>query len=300
MDKSINFKVIEMEQGSQEWHKWRKNGVTATDLSIIEGKNPFTTLLQLWEKKCGFRAEDVLNAAMEHGRTYEPQLRDYLCTLYNTVFLPLCVEGEKLHYRASLDGYAYHERILAEIKCPISEKILDRIRDTQEVPEYWLPQLNWQASIVRPSKALFAVYDHRVDDVYIVPFFIDPTSWPPIQRAADEFWTQVKYGTPPKASSRDYIEVEDKKLEALLDEYASLGQVEKEVSTQRKLLRTQIEEFGDGGNFCCSKYKITRILPRPSYDINKMRDAGLPVDNYLKISDSIGWYRITWSKQMGD
>ena len=120
------MKIVSFDQGSDSWLKWRKGGIGASDISIIMGSNPYKTPLQLWEIKCGYREEDVVNRAMQHGINHEDVARQWLNQNLQLHLQPVCVEDDdKSHFRASLDGYDFDHETLVEIKCPISEKVFD-------------------------------------------------------------------------------------------------------------------------------------------------------------------------------
>ena len=102
----FNMKKINLKQGSKEWIDWRFEGIGASEISILMGSNPYKTPLQLWEIKCGFRSEDITNAAMQHGKDNEEIALLYLNTKYNLELIPMCVEDDvKPYYKASFDAY---------------------------------------------------------------------------------------------------------------------------------------------------------------------------------------------------
>jgi len=47
------YDVINVTIGSDEWHAWRRQGVTATDAAVITGMSPYKTPWQLWAEKTG-------------------------------------------------------------------------------------------------------------------------------------------------------------------------------------------------------------------------------------------------------
>lgn len=45
--------VVDLNQRSEEWLKWRALGITATDIPVILGLSPYKTPWQLWAEKIG-------------------------------------------------------------------------------------------------------------------------------------------------------------------------------------------------------------------------------------------------------
>ena len=280
-------------QSGEEWHTWRKNGIGASDISVLTRSNPYRTPLQLWEIKCGYRKEDEINAAMAHGIQNEDVARQWLNQQLQLNLKPVCIEDDKKsHYRASLDGYDFDQQVLVEIKCPISESVLDKARTTQSIPAYWLDQVQWQIMLSNPQRAMIALWDYRHQSCICLDMFGNSTSFEDMRTKADSFWHNVQIGKAPEPDKGDYIEIEDDKLHELLLEYNDLTAKGRTISDRKKEIKTQIEDFGDDGNFMAYGFKVQRVSPSPKYDIEKMQMDGIPVEKYVKKNDSIGWYRI--------
>jgi putative phage-type endonuclease len=112
------MKIINVEQGSQEWLDLRRKCITATDASIINGTNHFTTPLELWERKLGLRPEIEVTEKMLEGQRLEPIARDILNMKTGHAFKPCVVISEKYPYiMASLDGLSECSQYICELKC---------------------------------------------------------------------------------------------------------------------------------------------------------------------------------------
>lgn len=116
-----------LEQGSIEWRKARAGKITATETSVIEGKNAFEKLDDLIRKKVRALAEAedefVTNAAVEHGSKIESIARDYFeSRTGKKVFeTGLLVHENYPFLAASPDGLVGTDAGL-EIKCPYYAK----------------------------------------------------------------------------------------------------------------------------------------------------------------------------------
>lgn len=285
-------------QGSKEWLDWRRDGIGASDISIILGSNKFKTLLNLWDEKCGYKREDCITQAMAHGIENEENARQWINENQQLDLNPICVEdNERSYFRASLDGFDMRKKVLCEIKCPISDEILDNARNNQSIPMYWQHQIQWQIMLSKPVRAFVAIWDYRYDSCVTIEAFAQPTLQKKMLEKGEEFWRMVQMGIPPKPGERDYIYVDDEELKMLLHEYKDHDGVEKAAKNLKKNLKEKIVEFGDDGNFSCDGFFISRCAPRVTYDLDQMRLDGIDVDAYTKKNNGIGYYKISCPKK---
>jgi putative phage-type endonuclease len=112
------MKIIELEQGSQQWLSWRQQHITATDAGIILGLNNFKGIHQLWQEKMGFVEPEPSNPAMLRGQMLESIARDLLYDQVGLNFKPMVIESDIYPWMgASLDGINYSRDAACEIKC---------------------------------------------------------------------------------------------------------------------------------------------------------------------------------------
>lgn len=284
-------------QNSPDWHDWRRNGIGASDIAVLRGTSPYKTQLELWNEKNNFSSSDVLNKAMLHGIESEEKARAWLNENLCLNLEPLCIEDNEISYiRASLDGYDKEHRVVSEIKSPVSEEILTNVREKRIVPLHWLDQIQWQIMISQPVRAFIAVWDYRYESCITIDQFALPEIHKDMRAKSKDFWRLVQCGIQPPLSDKDYIVIEDPELERLLLEYQDHNCIEQSAKENKKILKEQIVEFGDDGNFLAYGFKIARVRPRIVYDTDKMKMDGIDIDQYIKKSDNIGFYRISVPK----
>jgi len=270
-------------QGGVDWLTWRKTGVGASDICILMGSNKYKTIFRLWNEKSGYEKGDPINPAMAHGIKNEPIARKWINKDQGLKLSPICLEDvENSEFKASLDGYDPKKKVLCEIKCPVSLKILDKAINSQKVPKYWLDQVQWQIMICKPIRAFIAVWDHRSESCTTVECFANPGLQEKMRKKASDFWRTVQVGIVPKATIRDYVIIEDETLAGLLDKYRDQVKICDETYNVRKYLREKIESYSDGGSFKCNGYSMRKYLPRNTYDYDAMRKDGIPVEKYIK------------------
>ena len=158
-----------MAQGSDEWLKWRKSGVTATDMAVVlNGRHYGRSIHDLWEEKIGIRAPEpispALQAAFERGHRDEPIIRSLAMMEQDAVFTPCCAQAKNVPFlKGSLDGLGERKiggfPLILECKS-LSQNSLDRIRGNKLAD----PQLlgyQWQV------KYLMALCQVQVAYIYL-------------------------------------------------------------------------------------------------------------------------------------
>ncbi len=290
------MRIVELEQATDEWKKWRNAGIGSSDIATIMGVSPYQTPYALWEEKCGVRLSFTGNSFTTHGILNEPHARDWLNANLQLKLKPICVEDhDNPIFKASLDGFDAEKGCIYEIKCPYSTEKIFFLRESQEIPEIWRLQILWAMAITDVRKAYMAVWDFNTCECFCIECKRDPEMEAQMFEEAEKFWKLVKTFNPPELGVGDYVEIEDKKLKDLLLSYSKFDAVEKGASKEKKSLKEKIIDFGDDGNFSAYGFKICRTSPRKSYDLKAMEQEGIDIEKYLKPS-SIGSYRILLPK----
>ena len=130
----------QIEQLTPEWHKIRKNIITATDCSKILNCNPYMSIKELFYKKCG-QSKPINNKAVLWGQKYE----DIAYTIYSKIYniklfkLGLLIHNKHKWLGASPDGISNDCRLI-EIKCVYT-------RDINFVPYYYWIQVQIQLEV---------------------------------------------------------------------------------------------------------------------------------------------------------
>lgn len=291
------MKIIELEQGTPEWKKWRNEGIGASDIAVIMGTNPYKTPYQLWEEKCGFSKPKELSEAMLHGIKNEDMVRKGLNFDKSINLKPICIEDPANSFiKASLDGWDGEKGLLYEIKCPISHLTIEKALKGH-IHAYWIDQVQWQIMISKPKQAFIALWDWENCQTITVEIKEHKARQGEMLRKASEFWDHIVKGTTPTLTDKDYIEIKDPQLEELALKYIEVDDQEKKLKSEKKELKNQIVEFGDDGNFCAYGLKVKRCHPSIRYDMAKMKEDGIDVNKYKKVSTSIGYYRISISSE---
>ncbi len=74
---SKQYEFVKAEQRSPEWFALRADGITATDVSVIAGLNPYKTPFQLWAEKLGKYQPDPVGPAAVRGILLENTVAEF-------------------------------------------------------------------------------------------------------------------------------------------------------------------------------------------------------------------------------
>lgn len=115
--------TVLLDQRTDEWMDWRRKGVTATDSTVLLGRNPYKSPLQLWEEKTGKSIPPDLSSvkAVRFGCENEDRVRAMWEQVHGKTARPVCGEYDaNPSIRASFDGLT-EEGHPVEIKCPLPD-----------------------------------------------------------------------------------------------------------------------------------------------------------------------------------
>ena len=114
-------RIERLQQNTAEWHRWRQQGLGASDAPVIMGEAAFKTPRMLWSIKTGRAQEDAPGPAARRGRELERLARRAYEQEVGIQMEPLCLVHDQLEWmRASLDGLSFDGSTVLEIKCPMN------------------------------------------------------------------------------------------------------------------------------------------------------------------------------------
>lgn len=292
----MNLPILPITQNTPEWHQWRAQGLGASDIPVLYGKNPYITEYQLWLQKTGQAAPFEGNAATEHGQREEPHAFHALKTVHNLYDLEKgCLQHPHYpHLRCSIDAYSLSGKIIFEIKSFFGEKNRS-ITKYEQIPEYCLYQMQYQ-------EALFRAYDPEwraslfkwlgIDEVNLFfPLQSDLVLQADMIQKADHWWVHhVVMGNPVKP---DTIELTQEGIKNKLLQYEEYSSTARMIEEQKRALKCEIEQYLDGqSNYHTDTHQIIRMSPRCAYDFNAMRLDGIDINKYKKENTSQSSYII--------
>ncbi len=226
---------LNLEQGSDAWHAWRKSVITATVCPAILGISPYDTAYQCWQRILGLLPEKEVTERMKEGSDWEPIARAKFIEDYNMLMEPCCVESAEYNFLgASLDGISTCGRYLLEIKRN-GNSIHENIMKHLKIPDFHMAQMQHQLLVTGAEKCYYDSNGFRIEVFPDAAFVKD---YLPKARA---FWRCVALEIPPELTDRDYKSMEDNAIwckEAKT--YSDLDKQIKELEERKEATRTNI------------------------------------------------------------
>jgi len=290
------MKIIDLEQGSQEWLDWRMNGIGASEMGAIMGVCPYNSITDIYLKKIGEK-KDVYNQAMKHGNEQEPLARAWMENNFEVDLHRLCAEDEQNeHLKVSYDAINIEEGFMAEIKCPSSEKRLTMMIEG-DIPFSYIYQVQWQMMVAKFKSAFLVVWDGHVGHCTLIQ--ADHELWDQMKESALSFWNCVQTRTPPfDSKSHEDISNNHQDLLEIVQARRDAWELRSNVDKVIKECDEKIDALACGKNIIIHGLKLTMSKPRISYDIDKMKKDGIDLDPYKKIGKS--HYTRTFIKEKED
>jgi putative phage-type endonuclease len=164
----MSFHLIDHEQGSIPWLRWRHDGIGGSDAPALMGENPWRSAKALFVEKSApskygsarpappkpviadlFAAapppappppDRRYRSAASRGTALEPYARELYNRHIGADLQPMCLQSiDRPWQRASLDGFCSATGRALEIKC--GDKVYAHTQATGEVPKYYIGQL---------------------------------------------------------------------------------------------------------------------------------------------------------------
>lgn len=292
---NMRYKIVELEQRSQEWIDFRRGKFGASMASALKGVSPFQTKLQLWEEFF-HETQKTPTKAMLRGIELESKALDWLNSKkgFSGVYKPVVVQSCKdPRIIASLDGFYINEGRphIVEIKCPGTEAHLEAIEG--RIPSYYYPQLQHQMHLVGADSMLYVSFDGEQGVILVC--HRDEKYCEQLENEEIEFLDSVVNLKPPTACDRDWIEIYDsrastmaRKYEKLMDQMSALEYEIEE--TKKELLQSLNHPRTKVGNL-----KIQKVVRKGSIDYDSLcKDRGIEVSEEYRRPAIESW-RITSS-----
>lgn len=259
------LKIIDLVQGSPEWHEYRSKGIGASDASIIMGVSPWATPYQLWIYNNGLSEKKEMTQSMKFGSDNEQQLREYFQQKKNVQVQPKVVESSLYPWMfASMDGLSEDGEIAVEIKCTNAE--YHKMCKESRVPDVYYPQVQHQMFVCELDQIYYLSYWKGNHDMILVDrndFYIEKM----IDKEL-EFLKCMTDFVAPELTDKDFVEIQSEKFAMLTNEYVRSFSTLKHITDIKERLRQQIIEECNGRSSFNADIKATKyvIKGRVDYD----------------------------------
>lgn len=185
------YSVITLDQGTEDWHRWRAQGLGASDAPTIMGENPWKTRDDLLHEKI-HNIRTPGNAAMARGVALEPEARRAYERRAGAKFLPVCLQSTIHEWQlASIDGLAEDHSRVVEIKC--GESVYRRSSTSKQVPDYYVGQLQHILAVTGLPEIDFWCYLPDLPEVHL-RMARDERYIKRMLQEEERFWGEVRRG----------------------------------------------------------------------------------------------------------
>lgn len=230
-----------MEQGSNEWLEWRKQGIGASETAVLLGLDPYgKTPYKLWKEKLGAKAEDSESAPglFQRGHETEAMVRATIELETGVDYPPALFEHPEYPFiRASLDGWADKDAAQAAgLPRGLEVKMVGKDAMALPIPPHHQVQMQHQMLVTAQDSWLYARHCEGVTQRVVVK--ADPSMQAKILAAGWQFWEQVKKGQAPAFTDQDWVPVENENLNLAL-----LAMAEQTTTTKRAPFRAEVLRF---------------------------------------------------------
>lgn len=253
----------------------------SSDAPVIVGASPWKTPLQLFEEKIGVRQEPPSNWAMQRGLEMEAQARAAYELLTDIEMPPALAEHPKHTFmRASLDGWNQEKGRILEIKCP-GEK--DHATAMQgKVPQKYVYQLVHQMMVTGSQLVDYFSFDGKRGVIVKVEW--DKNVQEFLAEAEIKFWEHVQSGTPPEATERDFLSLNDNKAAVtLFREFQEKKVMVDRLTGELDDLKKKVIEAAAGQRVRCHGVQVMPVTRKGNVDYAKIPQLqGVDLDAYRK------------------
>lgn len=274
--------ILDLTQGSPEWHSLRKLKITATDAAVIMGVSPWKTKAQLYKEKLSDEVEDYKSPAMQRGLELEPHARELFAVKTGIETFPAVVVKDI--FMASLDGLSLSHKEMVEIKCPGKKD--HSIAQEGRIPEHYYPQLQHQMYVTGLHQCYYFSFD-GTDGVILIVKRDDSYIEQMVQKEL-EFYESVLTRTPPK-EKENFIQRDDQEWYEVSSKWKIITSTIKDLERQEEEVRKRLIELC--GESSCLGYgvSVTRIQRKGSVDYSRIPELkGVDLSQYKK-EDSFFW-----------
>ncbi|EAK5935496.1 hypothetical protein BSJ75_08390 [Campylobacter coli] len=241
----MQYKIIDLEQGSVEWLNFRKGKITASIVaSCIGEKGAFLSKEKAKELIQGVY-EPYVSEAMKKGREYEELIRAKMEFIIGKDITPIVIQSlENELFMASLDGID-NEKTIYEFKYSTNNEEYEQVLKFKKPSPKYYAQVQFQLFVGGFEKCVFVVLNENDDLTYCV-VKSDKEYQDFMLRKIDEFIKDYLVN-----QKSDYKELEDTKAKNLTIEIIRLENTIKPIKEKLESLKKELIALANGEKARC-------------------------------------------------
>lgn len=273
---------IDLEQGTAEWHEFRKKHIGSSDSPIIMGESRWCTPYRLWRQKNDLDPSPEENSAMKWGKKKEEEARQELSRRLEIELIPIVGVSKEIFWAsASLDGLSIDGKTLVEIKNPTTKR-------APIIPKEYMPQLQKQMFVTELDKMIY--FDYTSD--FVLEVERDEAFIKKMLAAEEEFWDCLKNLRPPKSPENNFVVREDTAFSEASLVWKALDSQIKELEKKEKEARDYLLNLAGDQNVRNLHISIQKVVRKGNIDYTRIPELqNIDLEKYRK--GPIETWRIT-------
>jgi putative phage-type endonuclease len=251
--------IINLTQGTNEWHLWRSERITASDVSAILGLSKYKTKKELLEEKKTGKSKQIDKFISDRGHQNENIMRGYAEIMLDASLPAMCCTCDEYPtLGASLDGVDETNLIFIEAKYIGAVEFASISTEFDFKAKYesywWQMQAQYAALGDKAWKGYAALIDSK-NNKKLIRVQRDATSRATIIAACTSFVKELAGEITPTTNevSTEVKVIDNEELLELLEEYKS---IQKELLSLEKISNDLKEKIYTHSNstFACGNY----------------------------------------------
>lgn len=236
------MRIVNVTQGTPEWHAFRLLGVGGSDAPALEGSCPYRTPLKLYliKSQLEIESDEGKEYIFSKGHQTEAKIRRAFQNEINEEVLPLCGIHDTIdHVRTSLDGFEKNKYGVLEAKL-VGKRVLEDARDEGIIPRHHWVQIQHNMEVAGVDVAQW--YGHNGDNYGVrVPVKRDAKFIREQVEREHEFWGRVGSKNPPALTVGDELTPGDL---TLLQEIYDAKVFLDNAQANYDLVKARLDEYG--------------------------------------------------------
>lgn len=268
---------IDLEQGTDEWLRYRKDKITATDAPVIMGESPWKSKAQLYIEKTSLETPPLVRTArMQRGLDLEPVARQLFMIQHHIEVEPCVIVKD---YRmASLDGLDRSGKIALEVKC-VNERDHERAKQGY-IPHHYIAQLQHQIYVGDLNRVCYYSFDGF--EGVLVNVYPDYEYIEKMLSEEKEFYMAVVSRQPPPA---EYEFRNDEMWRSVAWDYLDISKQIEDMEKQKETLKKRLIYLTEGKPTEGAGVKIKQVERKGAVDYGKIPELrGVDLEQYRKES----------------
>lgn len=261
-----------MDQGTQDWLKWRKTGIGSSDTPVIIGVSPHDkTIRDIWIDKTNPEVQEEHSYIFKKGHEMEAKVRAMYELTTDSQYPPTTMQRDFL--LASLDGWNESTKTAIEIKYVGKSAI------KLDIPPHHFAQVQHLLYVSQADRLIYIRYDgeNTREDV----FTFDQRYWDGVYPQLERFWKMVKNDHQPE----DENIINDKELARLIKAWKRTKALLDITADKLDKLREQIVSVGKVGEI--EGVNISKIEKKGAVDYKSVPQLqGVDLEPYRKEGSS--------------